>query len=87
LAGGFFRFLSVDSVSTNVSHEESFYPLNINNASQKELEKIPGIGEKIAQQIVEYRRQYGEFKSLNDLKKIKGIGEKKGKSIKAYITF
>jgi comEA protein len=61
--------------------------INVNTASQEELEKIPGIGAELARRIVEYRSQYGIFATLDDLEKVKGIGAKKLKAIRKYITF
>lgn len=59
--------------------------INVNKADISELEKIPGIGRSIAQRIVLYREEKGEFKDIEELKEIKGIGEKKLKRIKEYI--
>ena len=50
--------------------------VNINTASAKDFESLPGIGPVYAGRIIEYRNSNGPFKSINDLKKIKGIGEK-----------
>lgn len=61
--------------------------VNINAASPKELESLPGIGEVIAQRIIEYREQNGSFSRPEDLLKVKGIGEKKLETIKNLITF
>ena len=49
--------------------------ININTATAKELEKLPGIGKTIAERIVEYRQANGAFKSIEDLSKVKGIGK------------
>lgn len=51
--------------------------LNINTATAKELEQLPGIGKALAERIVAYRMENGPFKSIRDLQKIDGIGEGK----------
>lgn len=48
--------------------------ININRATAKELDKLPGIGPVIAGRIVEYRKINGFFQSIDDLKKVQGIG-------------
>ena len=60
--------------------------VNINTATEKELAKLPGIGMGIAKRIVEYRKAYGGFKSIDELKKVKGIGDKKFEKIKDKVT-
>ncbi|EOB75851.1 competence ComEA helix-hairpin-helix repeat region domain protein, partial [Neisseria meningitidis 98005] len=52
----------------------SLAAVNINAASQQELEALPGIGPAKAKAIAEYRAQNGAFKSVDDLTKVKGIG-------------
>lgn len=49
-------------------------PFDLNRASEAELASIPGLGEKLAEQIVEHREEKGEFRSVEDLRKVKGIG-------------
>lgn len=61
--------------------------INVNTASPKELESLPGIGEVLAQRIVEYRETHGPFRSPEDLLKVKGIGPKKLENIRDRITF
>lgn len=51
--------------------------ISINTASQEELMRITGVGEKTAQAIMNYRNEYGQFKRVEELMNIKGIGEKK----------
>lgn len=60
--------------------------VNINTASQKELECLPGVGSATALKIVEYRKQKGRFKCVEDIKKVKGIGESKFAKIKSLIV-
>ncbi|AZK46793.1 ComEA family DNA-binding protein [Paenibacillus lentus] len=59
--------------------------VSLNTANSKQLQTIPGIGEKKAQAILDYRNQHGSFKSLSDLKKVKGIGDKMFQKMKPYI--
>lgn len=60
--------------------------VNINTATQAELMTIPGIGEVLAQRIVDYRAEHGNFASVGDLLNVRGIGEKTLESILEYIT-
>lgn len=61
-------------------------PVNINTASEKELQKLPGIGKVLSKRIVEYRTQHGPFASPEDLMKVKGITKKKFEAIKNHIA-
>jgi competence protein ComEA len=60
--------------------------VNINTATAAELAKLPGIGKKIAEDIVAYREKTGPFNSTQELKNVKGVGEKKYQSLKDKIT-
>ena len=59
--------------------------ININTATAKELELIPGVGPVTAKSIVAYRKKNGKFKSTKDLLNIKGIGEKTLKKMKPQL--
>lgn len=60
--------------------------ININTASQKELEELPGIGPALAQRIIDYREKNGYFSTIEDIKKVSGIGDKRFEAIKDSIT-
>lgn len=60
--------------------------ININTATQAELEEITGIGPSLAQKIIEYRESNGKFKDIEELKNVSGIGDKKFESMKSQIT-
>lgn len=59
--------------------------VNINKASQSDLENIPGVGPSLAQKIISFRDENGKFKNVEDLKNVSGIGDKKFESIKDYV--
>lgn len=63
------------------------HKVNINKASLDELISLPYIGEEIARRIMEYRKNQGEIKSLEELLQIKGIGEKRLNAIGEHISF
>ena len=60
--------------------------VNINTASVDELCKLPGIGEKIAERIIEYRDSIDGFESVDELKNVEGIGDSKFNKIKYNLT-
>jgi len=60
--------------------------INLNTATQAQLETLPGIGAKAAQRILEYRQKNGSFKKAEDLMNVKGIGEKAFLKLKPYLT-
>lgn len=60
--------------------------INVNTADKEELIRLPGVGEVIAERIMEYREEHGDFKAVEDLLNVKGIGEKTLEELKPYIT-
>ena len=62
------------------------HPINLNTASAAELQEVPGIGPSTAQKILDTRKSYGAFKSVDDLLAIKGIGPKRLDKMRKYLT-
>lgn len=60
--------------------------VNINTASQTELETLTGIGPSIAERIIQYRKENGGFKKIEELKNVSGIGEDKFESIRDEVV-
>lgn len=59
--------------------------VNINKATQTELETLPGIGPAMALRIIEHRDENGNFENIEDIKNVKGIGDAKYENIKNNI--
>ena len=75
---------TVDNSSSNSNNKADL--VNINTASQDELETIPGIGPVTAEKIISYRESFGPFDSVEDLINVSGIGTKTVKKIAQYVT-
>ena len=61
-------------------------PVNINTASQADLETLPGIGPVIAQAIIQFRLENGPFIEVNDIQSVSGIGPVTFEKIQSLIT-
>jgi len=60
--------------------------VNINTATAQQLTVLPGVGEKLAARIVDYRQKAGGFKNVSELMNVQGIGEKNLAKIQAFLT-
>ena len=67
------------------TQEKATDKININTASESELDTLPGIGPSTALKIIKYREENGKFKSIEDIKEVSGIGESKYEQIKDLI--
>lgn len=65
----------------------AFAAINVNTASQQELETLKGIGPVKAKAIIDYRSKNGPFKTAADLVNVPGIGEKTVEKLKADLAF
>lgn len=71
---------------TTPKEPEVSFPVNINKANKQQLMALPGIGETLAQRIIDYRNANGPFSSVDQLINIKGIGEKRLETLRPYAT-
>src|ERR1700730_2639043 len=61
-------------------------PININTADSTRLQLVPGIGPSTAEKILQMRKSYGAFKSVNDLMAIRGLGPKRLEKMRKYLS-
>ncbi|WP_049962292.1 ComEA family DNA-binding protein [Oribacterium sp. FC2011] len=76
-----------DDIETLASADnDSGDRINLNSATQKELESLPGVGPATAKNIIDYREKYGGFADIEEIKNVKRIGDKTYEKLKEYIT-
>lgn len=82
-----FSFLVLLSATVSANKKKPpVKPVNINTATSEELQQVPGIGPATAQKILQMRKSYGPFKSVDDLLAIRGLGEKRLDKMRKYLT-
>lgn len=74
------------SAASSENAQVSDGKININTATKAQLMLLPGIGETLAQRILDYRLSNGAFSSTDDLLLVEGIGQVKLANIEQYIT-
>ncbi|HEM6394606.1 TPA: helix-hairpin-helix domain-containing protein [Streptococcus suis] len=77
---------STTTSSAMSPEEKSTSLVNLNTATEADLQTISGIGAKRATDIIAYREANGGFKSVDDLNNVSGIGDKTMESIRPYVT-
>ena len=76
-------YIAEDSGNCIIENFEA--KININTATQNELETLTGIGPSMASKIINYRKEHGKFKKIEEIKNVPGIGEAKYNAIKDNI--
>jgi competence ComEA-like helix-hairpin-helix protein len=82
----FFSFFLFTVACIAATKKPPLRPVNINTATSEELQQVPGIGPVTAEKILQMRKSYGSFKSVDDLLAIKGIGKKRLEKMRKYLT-
>ncbi len=86
LTGSYISINNSDSTETSATTVQgNDGKIDINSANTTQLRLIPGIGETIAQRIIDYRTENGNFTTVEELLNVSGIGEKKLEQMKPYI--
>lgn len=86
------EFMTVPSVTTDPERAETeeprviSFPISINDADKESLMALPGIGEVLAQRILDYRDENGAFSAPEELLNVEGIGKKRLEEILDLIT-
>lgn len=60
--------------------------LDLNRATQAELELLPGIGPGLAKRILDYKQSHGSYKTVQELREVKGIGERRWRKLEPLLT-
>ena len=85
-AWGFFVLALLASVSAFAQKKPPAKPIDINTASEEQLQQLPGVGPVIARSIFDFRRKSGPFKRPEDLLSIRGISANRYRAIAPYIV-
>jgi len=74
------------AAANNTSPSATTKRININTASAKDLEVLPGIGKGLAERIVEHREKYGPFRRAEHLMMVRGISETRFRALRHLIA-
>lgn len=80
------RTTTANESTSGESTQNNGEKVNLNTASAADLQKLNGIGQKKAEQIIAYREQNGQFKKIEDLMQVSGIGEKTFAALKDQLA-
>lgn len=74
------------NTQNKTSPQQTQHRININTATQEELEKLPTIGKEMAERVIEHRTRYGRFERIEHLLLVRGMSDKKFRDVRDFIT-
>src|ERR1700759_4744014 len=74
------------SAALSATKKPPAHPIDINSASLTQLQEVPGIGPATADKILQMRKSYGAFKTVDDLLSVRGIGPKRLEKMRKYLV-
>jgi competence ComEA-like helix-hairpin-helix protein len=75
-----------ETSSSSTSRQITAPLINLNTASEKELETLPGIGKGLAERIIEHREKFGSFRRPEYLISVRGISDKRFRALRDLVT-
>src|ERR1700727_2657586 len=78
--------LGSGAASFSATKKPPAHPIDINSANSAQLQEVPGIGPATADKILQMRKSYGAFKSVDDLLSVRGIGPKRLEKMRKYLV-
>jgi len=79
-------FVPQKSAQSEDNDADLKFPIDINRADAEDFTSLPGIGDKLASQIINYRNLHGDFNTTEELMNVKGVGKSKFEAIRDMIT-
>ena len=70
-----------------IQHRDAAFVVDVNHAAWQEFANLPGIGEKLAKEIVAFRNENGQFANVDQLVDVRGVGQKKLQAIRPYLAW
>jgi competence ComEA-like helix-hairpin-helix protein len=78
--------LVLAAVPLSATKKPPAHPIDIDSASSVQLQEVPGIGPATADKILQMRKSYGSFKTVDDLLSVRGIGPKRLEKMRKYLV-
>jgi competence protein ComEA len=80
------KLVDGELITVGVPTDESSGLVNLNTASEAQLQQLPGVGPVLAARIVEYRQQHGGYRSVDELREVTGIGDATFAELQPLVT-